>query len=481
MRRATGLMACAVLAAACGGSVDTTATTGAASAPSSTSDVSESADSTVAAGLPDGVESAIARFIDAYGQAGDCLDISYVDGDFDYSVTPSVVDCAEPHDQQVFHVAELDGAPGAPFPGQDAIFNTVFFELCEEPFQERFGVPSDGAASLAFWATWPFEDEWNAGLRTVKCSVASPFNPTGESQLIGDASSAGLTLPGHLLAVGAEFEEIDIYIYIYGESGEVLDLVNLTGDGVTVRESSSPVSWSPDLTKIAYAGEVEAGNTEIFVVDVSTGDKTNISNNPANDYAPAFSPDGSRIVFGSERTGGESNLYTMDPDGTNVTQLTVHDDRDSSADWSPDGTQLVFRRRIDGNSDIWTVNADGSNPQFLVGGPAGEYDPDWSPDGSTIAFISDERGSFDIWTFPAQGLTTIGAPPSLEAALATRITDHPGNEEYPEWSPDGSFILFMSDRHGVQDIWMMRPDGSEQSALAFTYPVGWPQVALPVG
>ena len=427
--------------------------------------------------------SAVSDFIAAYGEVGDCLLFSYTEAgdDFDYDVAPEIVDCAEPHDQQVFFVGELPGPPGDPYPGFDAVFDLVFFDLCEGPFQDTFGIPSDSALSLEFWGTWPFAEEWEAGLRTFKCSVAAPGNSFGDSALVGDASSAGLVLPGHLLATVAEFDMLDMFIWIFGEQGEILDTVNLTFDDTELREASSPPSWSPDLSLITYTAESADGNAEVFVVDVASGDKTNISNNPGGDFGPAFSPDGTRIAFASDRNGAESNIFVMDVDGSNVTQLTFHDDRESSADWSPDGERIVFRRRTGGNSDIWTMNADGSDQAFLVGGPGGEFDPDWSPDGSVIAFISDEGGDFDIWTFPAEGITTIGAPPSLEAALATRITDHPGNDEYPQWTPDGEFILFQSDRHGVQDVWMMRADGSDQTALLFTYPVGFPQAALPAG
>ncbi len=137
----------------------------------------------------------------------------------------------------------------------------------------------------------------------------------------------------------------------------------------------------------------------------------------------------------------------------------------------------MFRRRVDGNDDIWIVNADGTGARFLVGGPAGEYDPDWSPDGTRVAFISNEGGSFDIWTFEVESVTTIGAPPSLEAAFATRVTDHPGDEEYPDWTADSQSIVFHSNRHGVSTVWIMGADGSGQSALVFDFPVFWPQLA----
>jgi len=481
-RRLVLLLAFTLFMTACGGGGDDATPASTDSTPATTSETTASSTTTQAPASTSsaGVDTQLARFIGAFGEVGDCLLVAYNEAgdEFDYATLPERVDCAGPHDHEVIFTGEVPGDPGAEYPGDDAMFSIVFEELCRAPFEARYGTSVDMAATLSMWGTWPQQEEWDAGLRTAKCSAASWFSEVDGTQLLGDAASAGLVLPGHLLATVAEFDMKDVYIYIFGDEGETLDVVNLTVDDLEVNEATTPVSWSPDLSTIVYAADLPDGNAEIFVVDVATGEKTNISNHPADDFGPAFSPDGSRIAFGSQRTGGEANLFLMDPDGGNVEQLTFHDDRDSSADWSPDGSRIVFRRRIDGNSDIWTVNADGSDAAFLVGGPGGEFDPDWSPDGSTIAFISDEGGSFDIWTFPADGVATAGAP-SLEAALAARITDHPANEEYPEWSPDGQFLLFNSDRHGVQDVWMMRADGSDQTALLFTYPVGWPQAVVP--
>lgn len=485
MRRWILMVGLTVGVAACGGgdaavttsslSPTTTTTTTAVVAPATTPPTTQEPETTSAAEA----DSPAAVFIAQYGDVGDCSLVSYIvtGDDFDYGSVPERVSCDQPHDQQIFFVGELEGASGAPYPGDD-LFDIVFGDLCEEPFQRTYGVPSDIALSLELWAVWPLEAEWAAGLRTAKCSVAAPGNSFGEGQLVGDASSAGLTLSGHAVATVAEFDLRDLFIWYFGADGEIPAATNLTLDGFDVSEGSSSPSWSPDLSKITYAAELPDGNVDVFVVEVATGEKAQITSDPGRDTGPTFSPDGTKIAFSSDRNGAETSIFVMNPDGSDPVQLTFHDDRDSSPDWSPDGERIVFRRRSNGNSDIWTMDADGSSQSFLVGGPGGEFDPDWSPDGTTVAFISDENGDFDIWTFPAEGIITIGAPPSVAAAGATRITDHPGNEEYPEWTPDGEFMLFMADRHGVPDVWMMRSDGSDQSALLFTYPVGWPQVVL---
>ncbi|MCP4834523.1 MAG: peptidase S41 [Phycisphaera sp.] len=70
--------------------------------------------------------------------------------------------------------------------------------------------------------------------------------------------------------------------------------------------------------------------------------------------------------------------------------------------------------------------------------------PSISPDGATVVFSW--RG--DLWKVPFDG------------GQAVRLTSHPGREHDSYWTPDGSEIVFESDRDGVVNIWAMKPDGS---------------------
>lgn len=83
-----------------------------------------------------------------------------------------------------------------------------------------------------------------------------------------------------------------------------------------------------------------------------------------------------------------------------------------------------------------------------------ENDPLWmrypaiSPNGETIAFTY--KG--DIYTVPANG------------GKATQLTTHPAHDTRPVWSPDGSKIVFASDRNGNFDIFVMDKEGGAQSS-----------------
>jgi Tol biopolymer transport system component len=116
--------------------------------------------------------------------------------------------------------------------------------------------------------------------------------------------------------------------------------------------------------------------------------------------------------------------------------------------------------------DIWIVALDGSPAVQLTDYPGEETNPHWSPDGSMIAFMSDRSGNRDIWVIPAEG------------GAARQVTFHPGTDRNPRWSPDGTKLAFASDRDGSLDIWTVDmemqlgapaedgPRGSETERLA---------------
>ena len=93
-----------------------------------------------------------------------------------------------------------------------------------------------------------------------------------------------------------------------------------------------------------------------------------------------------------------------------------------SVDISPDGATLVF----DLLGDLYTLPVDGGTATPLLTGPAFESQPRFSPDGSEIVFVSDRSGGQNLWVLSADGSDT------------TQITR--GNDNLytsPEWSPDG--------------------------------------------
>jgi TolB protein len=154
-----------------------------------------------------------------------------------------------------------------------------------------------------------------------------------------------------------------------------------------------------------------------------------------------------RILF--ER---QSAIYSMNPDGTDVTQLTFPTPANPFTDytpaWSPDGKRIAFARldAEDPDGEIYVMNADGSNVTRLTYSPGNDLSPTWSKDGKRIAFVS-ARGadipvlsSWEDWDIYYMDAATGGA--------VTRVTEQPGADFDPSWSPDGKQIAFVSQRDG---------------------------------
>jgi dipeptidyl aminopeptidase/acylaminoacyl peptidase len=105
---------------------------------------------------------------------------------------------------------------------------------------------------------------------------------------------------------------------------------------------------------------------------------------------------------------------------------------------SPDGAWVAFVATVPdvkankSNSDIWIVPLAGGAPCKITNSPGADYHPRWSPDGRTLAFVSTRSGSSQVWTIPVRG---------GEAVQLTRLSTGASD---PVWSPDGKRITFLS-------------------------------------
>ena len=121
---------------------------------------------------------------------------------------------------------------------------------------------------------------------------------------------------------------------------------------------------------------------------------------------------------------------------------------------SPDGIQLVISDRTEtGKSLIYTLPVGGGTPQKITEtGPS--YWHGWSPDGETHTFCGQRDGKYGIFTIPADG-----------TGAETRLTITDGLDDGPEYSHDGRYIYFNSDRTGQMQIWRINADGSDSTQI----------------
>ncbi len=215
-------------------------------------------------------------------------------------------------------------------------------------------------------------------------------------------------------------------------------------------------AFSPDGKRVAFLsnkGSDYAG-TSLYIADRDGKNLERIKGGVSS--RAVFSPDGSKLLYGKHTRKDAygqrvSDLYVYTLASKKEDRLT-HELRAAEPQWSPDGQSIVCVLNADGTHRMVAMNADGSGMRELRAPVNGVqlYTPAYSPDGTRVLFGIFEKGTRDVASVAVDG---------SDFRYEIRTSN---DEREARWTPDGSGIVFASDRTGIFNIYRKSASGVAQ-------------------
>jgi len=256
--------------------------------------------------------------------------------------------------------------------------------------------------------------------------------------------------------------------------------------------------------RIAF-GSYRNGNQDIYLMDPQGYNVKRLTTASAYEVSPAWSWNNKRIALIRPRKDASnvthSDIYLINADGTNGHWVlsTPSPYNLSTPSWSPDGSHILVTIS-DGGWRLGWVNLANRILGNLTsgGGPVAGKQPSYDPTGQKIVYVGLNSKSLDLINPDGSGHVTIGLAPnstldgpvfspdgkriafsnaasngdqeifvkSLVDGSVKRLTYATGADLWPNWSPDGSKIVFSSTRNGHIQIWSVSATGGSATRLS---------------
>jgi len=269
-----------------------------------------------------------------------------------------------------------------------------------------------------------------------------------------------------------------------GGHSEVLKILPWTASGLGKPIWESPPSshvrnpsWGPGGRFIVFEADLDSFR-DLYRLDLPApepghGDATaaakllRLTDNPEGNFEPAVSADGERVAFVSSRDGN-AEVYRMKSDGSDQTRLTNFPLDDWGPLWAPDGQTIAFLSNREQIDRIFLTGQDGGDqrrltadqnpaqePDAPLGDEPHETDPAFAPDGTHLAYCV---------RIGSQGVSLRVAPIAGGAPIA--LSDGRFADRNPVWSPDGAALVFVSNREGGElELFRVARDGTGLARL----------------
>lgn len=284
------------------------------------------------------------------------------------------------------------------------------------------------------------------GGRSVIAIAAPGAGVTGRPYLI-DVGSGKRKLILDQVVAGVAYDRgylawVDQEGTLFGATFDVGD-AKLTGPPVTLAQQVLlPVGGPPQISisrngSLVYVPQLPF---DLMLVD-RAGVATRAADVQRRFHSPRFSPDGSRIAVDFTQQGTR-DVWTLDRDERTLTRLTFDNDGHDPV-WDSSGRRLAYASARGGVIGMFLRNADGSGvPDSILVGASAQTVGDFADSGRVISIVTGLAGSFDL-------VLTRVAGGSTRPFLATSF-----NEYYPDISPDGRWLAYVSDESGQNEVYV---------------------------
>ena len=207
---------------------------------------------------------------------------------------------------------------------------------------------------------------------------------------------------------------------------------------VTLLQSREPIlspRYAPDGKRIAYVS-FEQKRPRIFVQNIDTGRREQITNFEGLNGAPAFSPDGTRLAFVLSKDGNPE-IYVMNLASRALTRVTNSPAIDTEPFWGKDGSTIYFTSDRGGKPQIYKTVIGSNNAERVTF--IGNYNanPKLSADEKTLVMIHRQDG-FTNFKVAAQ---------DLQRGSVKILTDS-SLDESPTVAPNGTMVIYATRQQG---------------------------------
>lgn len=262
-----------------------------------------------------------------------------------------------------------------------------------------------------------------------------------------------------ILGVRGAFATRIAYVSVDGQPPlQRYQLIVADADGAGARvilESHQPVmspAWSPDGQWLAYVS-FENKRASVYVQQVSTGERRQVSARAGINGAPAWSPDARELLLTLGGSNGNPNLFILNLATQQLTRLTEGPSIDTEGTWAADGKSVYFTSDRSGGPQIYQLNiAPGSRPRRVTFSGSYNARPRLSPDGTQMAMVTQDGSNYRI---AVQDL----------ASGTVRVLSHGRLDASPSFAPNGAMIIFSGIEGGHSVLQRVSVDGLTSQRL----------------